>query len=127
MYKNLKRYIYFLLRKYIYKFVLENSVGSDQPIISTEKLKKYIMPLPRFQEQQKIASFFSLLDQKIEKQQEKIEQLELFKKGMMQKIFSQKIRFKDEDGREFPEWEEKSLKVLGDFKNKRKSLLPVKF
>src|SRR5699024_10277636 len=42
---------------------------------------------------------------RIEKQKEKIEKLEQFKKGMMQKIFSQELRFKDEDGGEFGEWE----------------------
>ncbi|MCP8615232.1 restriction endonuclease subunit S [Salirhabdus salicampi] len=59
---------------------------------------------PTLEEQKKISSFFLLLNQKVEKQEEKVEQLELFKKGMMQKIFSQEIRFKDENGKEFPKW-----------------------
>ena len=71
--------------------------------------------IPSLEEQEKIASFFSLIDQKIVKQQEKIEQLELFKKGMLQKIFSQEIRFKDENGQVFPEWEAAHLGDLGSF------------
>lgn len=71
--------------------------------------------IPSLEEQEKIASFFSLIDQKIEKQQEMIEQLELFKKGILQKIFSQELRFKDENGQEFPEWSSSVLEELGSF------------
>lgn len=65
--------------------------------------------LSRLEEQEKIASFFSLIDEKIHKQQKKVEALEEYRKGMMQKIFSQEIRFKDDNGGEFPEWEEKEF------------------
>ncbi|WP_034763699.1 restriction endonuclease subunit S [Rossellomorea vietnamensis] len=76
-------------------------------------LREVNLFLPEFKEQEKIASFFSLLDKRIEKQEEKIEQIKLFKKGMMQKIFSQKLRFKGDYEGEFPQWESKSLKSLG--------------
>ncbi|BFH67372.1 restriction endonuclease subunit S [Paenibacillus dendritiformis] len=72
--------------------------------------------LPSLQEQEKVSSFLILFDQKIEKQQEKIEQLELFKKGIIQKIFSQEIRFKDANGQDFPKWEQKTLGELGQFR-----------
>ena len=65
--------------------------------------------MPGQEEQQKIASFLSLVDKKIEKQGEKVESVKEYKKGMMQKIFSREIRFKDDEGKEFPEWEEKKL------------------
>lgn len=55
-------------------------------------------------EQQKIASFFSTLDQKIELNERKLEALEKLKKGLMQKIFNRKIRFKKDDGTDFPDW-----------------------
>lgn len=70
--------------------------------------------LSRVEEQEKIASFFSLIDKKIEKQQQKIEALQDYKKGMIQKIFSQEIRFKDENGNDHPEWKEMELNKLGD-------------
>ena len=61
----------------------------------------------------KIASFFSLIDKKIGLQTEKVEELKNYKKGIMQKIFSQELRFKDENCNEYPEWEEKKLGEMG--------------
>ena len=55
-------------------------------------------------EQKKIGSFFSTIDKKIQLQQEKIDLLKEQKKGFMQKIFSQELRFKDEDEQDFPKW-----------------------
>ena len=65
--------------------------------------------LPEFEEQQKIGDFFTLLDKRIEQQEQKIALLKDYKKAMMQKIFSQKIRFKDDNGNDYPDWEEKKL------------------
>lgn len=60
-------------------------------------------------EQQKIADFLSTIDTVIEKQKATVEAWEERKKGVMQKLFSQEIRFKADDGSEFPDWEEKKL------------------
>ena len=65
--------------------------------------------LPEFEEQQKIGDFFMLLDKRIEQQEQKTALLKDYKKAMMQKIFSQKIRFKDENGNDYPDWEEKKF------------------
>ncbi len=65
--------------------------------------------IPSKEEQEKIASFLSLIDDKISLQGEKVEMLKDYKTGMMQKIFSRELRFKDDDGRDYPEWEEKKL------------------
>ena len=64
------------------------------------------------QEQEKIASFLTSVDTKIEQLAKKEELLGQYKKGVMQKIFNQEIRFKADDGSEFPEWEEKKLSSL---------------
>lgn len=61
-------YIYYLLTKNVFDFVLKTSIGSDQPFISTENLKKLIMKVPTITEQQKIGHFLSLIDQRIQTQ-----------------------------------------------------------
>ncbi len=70
--------------------------------------------LPSFSEQRKIAELLCLVDKKIEKQQKKIEALQEYNADIMQKIFLQEIRFKDETGEDYPDWEDKKLNHLGD-------------
>ena len=53
------------------------------------------------------------MDEKIAKLKRKKELLEEYKKGMMQKLFSQEIRFKDDDGNDFPDWEDFTLGHVG--------------
>lgn len=73
--------------------------------------------VPCLPEQQKIAEFLSTIDTVIEKQKETVSAWEERKKGVMQKLFSQEVRFKADDGSEFPEWEEKKLKnILKEYK-----------
>ena len=86
--------------------------GASVVHVYNEQLKKVKVKLPSVQEQEKIANFLTKVDKIIEKQEEKVKNLENYKKGMMQKIFSQEIRFKDENGNKYPEWEEKKL---GDY------------
>ncbi|WP_063489101.1 restriction endonuclease subunit S [Staphylococcus saprophyticus] len=74
-------------------------------------IKKLKIKFPvKNSEQRKIGDFFSKLDQQIELEEKKLAKLEKQKKGYMQKIFSQELRFKDENGNEYPEWEEKTIK-----------------
>ena len=95
------------------KNVLRNVEGGVRDYLFYENFSNIKVNVPSLQEQKKIADFFSLVDKKIEKQSEKVEALKTYQKGIMQKIFKQEIRFKDENGREYPEWEEKRLGDIG--------------
>ena len=64
---------------------------------------------PSIQEQEKIANFLTNIDKKISLTEEKLELFREYKKGVMQKIFSQELRFKDSNGNDYPEWEEKKI------------------
>ena len=77
-------------------------------LVAKEFLQE-LVPVPCLPEQQKIAEFLSTIDTVIEKQKETVSAWEERKKGVMQKLFSQEVRFKANDGSEFPEWEEKKL------------------
>jgi len=70
---------------------------------------------PQKAEQTKIASFLSNVDEKISQLTQKHQLLSQYKQGMMQKLFSQQIRFKADDGSEFGEWEITSIKDAVSF------------
>ena len=72
-------------------------------------LKTLRIKLPSLKEQQKIALFLTNVDNWIENLKKQKENLDKYKKGLMQKIFSQEIRFKEKNGKDFPNWEVKKL------------------
>lgn len=82
--------------------------------INKNEIAKVEINYPEQMEQQKIGEFFSKLDRQIELEEQKLEKLEEQKKGYMQKIFSQELRFKDDNGNEYPEWQFKNLGELGE-------------
>ena len=86
--------------------------GTTIPYISREKFEEYNIKIPNKDEQEKIASFLTLIDKKIEKQKELIELLKKYKRGLLSAIFSQKLRFKDDNGNDYPAWEEKRLENI---------------
>ncbi len=95
-----------------FNFISNISSGSKMPRADWSYMSEFSFSIPSLEEQQKIANFFSLIDQKMEKQRKKVKSLEQYKKGMMQKIFSQEIRFKDENGGEYPEWKKTKIGQL---------------
>ncbi|CAB1222341.1 Type I restriction modification DNA specificity domain protein [Acinetobacter bouvetii] len=94
------------LRELLIKFNLNQLVfGTGQPLVTGGMIKKVSIAIPSLGEQTKIASFLSAVDEKISQLTQKHELLSQYKQGMMQKLFSQQIRFKADDGSEFGEWE----------------------
>ena len=84
--------------------------GTKQQSYNGQLVRKLPIAFPnKPTEQQKIAEFLTAVDEKIGKLKRKKELLEDYKKGAMQKLFSQEIRFKDDQGNPYPDWEEKRL------------------
>ena len=91
-----------------------SGLAKSQTNISQKILGEVLLKLPSKEEQTKIASFLSAVDEKISQLTQKHELLSQYKQGMMQKLFSQQIRFKADDGSEFGEWESKTLGDVAD-------------
>ena len=99
----------------VYKGEIEKtSIGSTQRALTMVELRKLNFPFPTLPEQKKIASFLSAVDEKIQQLSRKKELLEQYKKGLMQQLFSGNLRFKDENGKDYADWEEKKLGEVGN-------------
>src|SRR5699024_7438694 len=112
-------YIFTLLHTYRFlTSVLMNCTGSNYPAINGTDLSSIkVIYSSDEEEQRKIGDFFSKLDRQIELEEQKLEKLEEQKKGYMQKIFSQELRFKDGNGNNYSEWIKTNLKFLVSYKN----------
>ena len=102
------------LYQYLYtnnfvKNVLDRCSGTSFPAISTNDLLEICLHIPSLAEQQKIADFLSNVDSIITAETKILKTLQKKKKALMQKLFTQQLRFKSADGTDFPAWEEKKL------------------
>jgi type I restriction enzyme S subunit len=97
--------------------LLNFSQGTSIKGFTSADIKTLEINLPFVQEQTRIANFLSSVDEKLNLLKEKKALLEDYKKGIMQKIFNQEIRFKDENGNDFEEWEEKLFKEVFSFRS----------
>lgn len=101
---------YYLISQKGQKKIFMSQSGGSREGLNFKEIGRIKFMLPTdINEQQKIGEFFSKLDRQIELEEQKLEKLEEQKKGYMQKVFSQELRFKDENGNEYPEWEDKKL------------------
>jgi type I restriction enzyme S subunit len=96
-------------------FLDSQATQNAQKNINLQVLKPLALIVPSSKEQIKIASFLSAVDEKISQLNQKYELLSQYKQGMMQKLFSQQIRFKADDGSKFGDWEEIVLEKIGAF------------
>ncbi|HPI95371.1 MAG TPA: restriction endonuclease subunit S [Gammaproteobacteria bacterium] len=97
--------MYLFLTKNYHKRIKSTATGSTVRHSSNDILKSYKFGRPPLKEQQKIANFLTAVDQRIRLLKQKKAALETYKKGLMQKIFSQEIRFKDKNGKDYTDWE----------------------
>lgn len=107
-----------LTRKYR-KWVKIYSMRSGQPGINAEEYKEFDFAIPSSEEQNKIADFLSSIDERIALMNKQYNLLCQYKKGMMQKIFNQELRFKDDNGEVFPGWIKNRLGNVVTFFNGR--------
>ncbi|WP_436882323.1 restriction endonuclease subunit S [Mammaliicoccus sciuri] len=94
------------------KRLLDKASGSNQKALTISGLESLKVNTTNNNEEIKIKNFFNKLDRQIELEEQKLAKLEEQKKGYMQKIFSQELRFKDENGEDYPEWEETTVKEI---------------
>ena len=102
---------------FLYQHALEvNWLGLNEatgvPSLNTTSIYNIDISIPSKEEQTKIVTFLSAVDEKISQLTQKYQLLSQYKQGMMQNLFSQQIRFKADDGSEFGEWKDKPLNEI---------------
>jgi type I restriction enzyme S subunit len=96
------------------KIFTQLASGGAQPFLSLKEIGKLTISFPTLPEQTRIANFLTAVDEKIQALKKKKGLLEAYKKGVMQKLFSQELRFKGDDGQAFADWEVKKLGEVGE-------------
>jgi type I restriction enzyme S subunit len=100
-------YLYNLVQTNQFNVVVDIQSGSKMPRADWKTVSSETFNIPGKDEQRKIAGFLGVMDDKISAMQKKKELLQEYKKGIMKRIFSQEIRFKDKNGQNYPAWQEK--------------------
>lgn len=110
---NFPKYVYYFYDKFDLK---RFGTGSGVPTLNRNDVHNQQIYIPSPEEQTKIAIFLSSVDEKLKLLKEKKALLEEYKKGIMQKIFNQEIRFKNDNGENFEEWQKIILSEVFDYK-----------
>ena len=118
-----KNYLKYVLLTRRYKtHIVETATGTTVRHSSNKAVLNYKFIIPTLQEQTKIADFLGAVDKQLDILNQKKEKLNTYKKGVMQQLFAQQIRFKDDNGNNYPDWEEKNL---GEVSTKKSSNLTI--
>ena len=103
-------------------FWTKYSSGSTFESINSADLKEAVIQIPNIEEQIKIGDFFTKLDDTIALHQRQLDNYKELKKAMLQKIFNQELRFKNDDGNDYPDWREVILEEICLYKSSNISL-----
>ncbi|MGG5506902.1 MULTISPECIES: restriction endonuclease subunit S [unclassified Myroides] len=95
--------------RFLLSQILNNASATTVGTYTIDNAKKTKFFCTEIQEQTKIADFLSSVDKQLDILNQKKEKLNLYKKGTMQQLFSQQIRFKDDNGNDFPDWEDTKI------------------
>ena len=109
---NLDFVYYTLQRKSLINKIESRISGTEPPNLSSNEIGSLKTFIPNIEEQKKISEFLMITDKWIENLKAQKESFESYKKGMMQKLFSQEICFKDDSEKNFLKWEAKRLKEI---------------
>ena len=95
--------------------IFRTQAGGGREGLNFEAIKAFKFSFPSLPEQKKIAAFLGAVDEKLKALRAKKDLLTDYKRGCMQQLFTQKIRFKRDNGADFPNWEEKKLGAVAEF------------
>jgi len=119
----LNSFVYFyFVSPYGAKQVSQSVAGQAITRITLTNLNKYKFNIPSLPEQKKIADFLGAVDEKLRLLRVRHQSLTEYKKGVMQKIFTQDLRFKADDGSDFPDWENFQLGSLVSISNAKSKI-----
>ncbi|UUC46431.1 restriction endonuclease subunit S [Flavobacterium cerinum] len=105
----------FLLTTYKARLeIMRIAQGTKVLGLSKDRLSEIPLYIPETDEQQKITDFLKVIDKRLKLLMNKKEALEDYKKIVVQKLLNQEIRFKQDNGENFPEWEEKRVDDVFD-------------
>jgi type I restriction enzyme, S subunit len=104
---------YLLKTSSVRKEITDRSGGSTRFNVGQDSLSQIpVLVCSSLDEQEKIASFFEAIATRLTQLRRKYELLQTYKRGVMQKIFSQEVRFSRDNGKSFADWEERKLGEL---------------
>jgi type I restriction enzyme S subunit len=106
------KFVFYYFSENFNRRIMRMSAKNSVDSVRRDMIFEMEINIPSVKEQTKIASFLTAVDDKLQTLKQKKTLLEQYKKGVMQKIFSQELRFKDDNGNEYPDWEETKVKDI---------------
>lgn len=105
-------FLYFFIQTNRFSNVANKSAGSKMPRADWGLVENVRLYKGSIEEQEKIGNFFQKIDKQIELEENKLKLLEQQKRGYIQKLFSKELRFKDDNGNDYPSWAVVKLKDI---------------